>query len=177
MDAVQTKAKVEGEGNEEGEGAVKRDPTSGFEFTCGVLSVDEADGRVLAVVGRCRLKPLFASTEYDVLLFGSLTQCPCVILIQCELTRCYSTEGACFQRLTLKCCELLSIFDFKFNLRRYSVAPAVGLREFAFDAVFGDRAEQAGVYERSARPLVADFINGFNGRVAASPSAWSVSRK
>jgi hypothetical protein len=33
-------------------------------------------------------------------------------------------------------------------------------REFAFDAVFGDRAEQAGVYERSARPLVADFING-----------------
>ena len=68
-----------------------KDPTSGFEFTCGVLSVDEKDSRVLAV------------------------------------------------------------------------APGVGLREFAFDAVFADGADQADVYEKSARPLIADFMNGFNG--------------
>ena len=67
------------------------DPTAGFEFACGVLSVDERERRVLAV------------------------------------------------------------------------APGVGLREFAFDAVFGGAATQAAVYERSARPLVADFVNGFNG--------------
>ena len=69
----------------------RRDPTAGFEFTCGVISVDDADGRVLAV------------------------------------------------------------------------APGVGLREFAFDEVFEDSADQATVYERSARPLIADFINGYNG--------------
>ena len=47
--------------------------------------------------------------------------------------------------------------------RVLAVAPGVGLREFAFDAVFGETATQAAVYERSARPLVADFVNGFNG--------------
>ena len=67
------------------------DPAAGFEFACGVISVDEREGRVLAV------------------------------------------------------------------------APGVGLREFAFDAVFGESATQAEVYEKSARPLVADFVNGFNG--------------
>ena len=71
--------------------ADRLDPTAGFEFACGVLSVDERERRVLAV------------------------------------------------------------------------APGVGLREFAFDAVFGETATQAAVYERSARPLVADFVNGFNG--------------
>ena len=40
---------VEGEEKKEGEdeddtGGGRRDPTAGFEFTCGVLSVDEADG-------------------------------------------------------------------------------------------------------------------------------------
>jgi hypothetical protein len=76
-------------GGDEGPG--RCNPTAGFEFTCGVLSVDEKDGRVLAV------------------------------------------------------------------------APGVGLREFAFDAVFADQADQGAVYEKSARPLIADFINGFNG--------------
>ena len=71
--------------------ADRLDPTAGFEFACGVLSVDERERRVLAV------------------------------------------------------------------------APGVGLREFAFDAVFGETATQAAVYERSAQPLVADFVNGFNG--------------
>ena len=69
----------------------RSDPAAGFEFACGVLSIDEREGRVLAV------------------------------------------------------------------------APGVGLREFAFDAVFGESATQAEVYEKSARPLVADFLNGFNG--------------
>jgi hypothetical protein len=67
-EAVKTTAKVEGEGSEEGEqgDGVKRDPTTGFEFTCGVLSVDEADGRVLAVVRRCRL-------THESLCIGGLT--------------------------------------------------------------------------------------------------------
>lgn len=65
--------------------------TSGFEFTCGVLSVDETDNRVLAV------------------------------------------------------------------------APGVGLREFAFDAVFGQSATQPSVYEKTGRPLACDFLNGLNG--------------
>jgi len=68
-------------------------PASGFEFSCGVLSVDEKAHRILAV------------------------------------------------------------------------APGIGLREFAFDNVFGAFATQAHVYEKSARPLVADFVNGFNGAV------------
>lgn len=66
-------------------------PRSGFEFTCGVLSVDELEGRVLAV------------------------------------------------------------------------APGVGLREFAFDAVFGATASQRSVYEKTGAPLVSDLINGVNG--------------
>ena len=76
---------------EDSASASRPDPAAGFEFTCGVISVDEHEGRVLAV------------------------------------------------------------------------APGVGLREFAFDAVFGESATQAEVYEKSARPLVADFVNGFNG--------------
>ena len=43
------------------------------------------------------------------------------------------------------------------------MAPGVGLREFAFDAVFGETATQAAVYERSAQPLVADGVSGFDG--------------
>lgn len=68
-----------------------RDPAAGFGVTCGVLSADETENRVLAV------------------------------------------------------------------------APGVGLREFAYDAVFADASTQASVYARAARPLVADFVNGFNG--------------
>ena len=85
-----TTLEARGEAGEKEKGA-QLDPTAGFEFMCGVLSVDEQDGRVLAV------------------------------------------------------------------------APGVGLREFAFDAVFADKADQFDVYERSCRPLVADFVNGFNG--------------
>ena len=47
--------------------------------------------------------------------------------------------------------------------RVLAVAPGVGLREFCFDQVFSDGANQDDVYERAARPLIADFINGFNG--------------
>jgi len=69
------------------------------------------------MVGRCRLNPVFASTEYDVLRLGSLTQCPCALL--CDLITCYSNEGARVQRLKLKCDELVSSCAFNFNLRRY----------------------------------------------------------
>ena len=44
-----------------------------------------------------------------------------------------------------------------------AVAPGVGFREFAYDAVFADASTQASVYARAARSLVADFVNGFNG--------------
>jgi len=40
----------------------------------------------------------------------------------CDLTTCYNIESAWFQRLILKCDELLSTFAFKFNLRRYTPA-------------------------------------------------------
>lgn len=69
----------------------RRDPAAGFGVTCGVLSADETENRVLAV------------------------------------------------------------------------APGVGFREFAYDAVFADASTQASVYARAARSLVADFVNGFNG--------------
>ena len=49
-----------------------------------MVRVIEGPGKV----GRCRLKPVFASMDYDVLRLGSLTQCPCVML--CDLTTCYS---------------------------------------------------------------------------------------
>ena len=51
----------------------------------------------LIKAGRCRLRPVFASTEQDVLRLGSMTQCPRVIL--CDLTMCYPDEGALSQRL------------------------------------------------------------------------------
>ena len=49
--------------------------------------------------------------------------------------------------------------------RVMAVAPGVGLREFAFDAVFSDRAAQVNVYEQSARALVADVVNGVNATI------------
>ena len=49
--------------------------------------------------------------------------------------------------------------------RVMAVAPGVGLREFAFDAVYSDRATQLDVYEQSARALVADVINGINATI------------
>jgi len=42
-------------------------------------------------------------------------------VILCGLTTCYYSEGACFQRLKLKCDELRSSFAFKFKLRRYTL--------------------------------------------------------
>jgi len=68
-------------------------------------------------VGWCRLKPMFASTESDVVRFASLTQRLRVALS--DLTTCFFIRGACFQRLKLNCNELLSNVAFKFNLRRY----------------------------------------------------------
>ena len=49
--------------------------------------------------------------------------------------------------------------------RVMAVAPGVGLRELAFDAVYSDRATQLDVYEQSARALVADVINGINATI------------
>ena len=49
--------------------------------------------------------------------------------------------------------------------RVMAVAPGVGLREFAFDAVFSDGAAQVNVYEQSARSLVADVVNGVNATI------------
>lgn len=46
-----------------------------------------------------------------------------------------------------------------------AVAPGVGLRDFMFDNVFGERVTQSYTYEHSARRLVMDFLNGFNASV------------
>jgi len=80
----------------------------------GVLA-DDVD----PMVGRCRLKPVLASTEQDVLRLGSLTQCPCVQLS--NLSTCHSMEGAWSQRLKAKCDEALSSVAFNFSLRRYTM--------------------------------------------------------
>jgi len=42
-------------------------------------------------------------------------------VILCDLTTCYSIDGAWFQRWNLKCDELLSDFAFDFHLRRCTV--------------------------------------------------------
>jgi len=68
---------------------------------------------------------MFASTEYGVPPFGSLTQCPCEVL--CNLTTCYSSESAWFQRFKVTCDEALTNFDFKSNLRRYIVVAIDGV--------------------------------------------------
>mmetsp|Transcript_12290 Transcript_12290/g.22091 ORF Transcript_12290/g.22091 Transcript_12290/m.22091 type:complete len:650 (-) Transcript_12290:94-2043(-) len=44
-----------------------------------------------------------------------------------------------------------------------AVAPGCGLREFTFSSVFGQDARQDDVYASVVAPLVADFVNGFNG--------------
>lgn len=46
-----------------------------------------------------------------------------------------------------------------------AVAPGAGLREFKFDRVFDDGTSQKNVYDTSARRVVMDFINGFNGTI------------
>ena len=43
----------------------------------------------------------------------------------CDLTTCYSIESAWFQRLILKCDELLSNFSLKIKLRRYTTGSAI----------------------------------------------------
>ena len=80
-------------------------------------------------VGRCTLQPVFARTGYDVLRFGSLTQCPCVIL--CNLTTRHSIESAGFQRLKLNCDEPRSSFAFNFNVSRYAEARVWGAASHA----------------------------------------------
>lgn len=44
-----------------------------------------------------------------------------------------------------------------------AVAPGCGLREFQFSHVLGADVKQGEVYAAAAAPLVADFLNGFNG--------------
>jgi hypothetical protein len=58
------------------------------EYTYTYSVADNAGNKV----GRCRSKPMFASTEYDVLRLGFTARRPCVIL--CDLTTCYCIESA-----------------------------------------------------------------------------------
>lgn len=46
-----------------------------------------------------------------------------------------------------------------------TVAPGVGLREFAFDTVYGTSTKQSTVYHTAPRHLVMDFINGLNASI------------
>eukprot|EP00854_Cymbomonas_tetramitiformis_P007701 gene7701-9162_t len=46
-----------------------------------------------------------------------------------------------------------------------TVAPGVGLREFAFDTVYGTSTKQSTVYRAAPRHLVMDFINGMNASI------------
>ncbi|GMH63872.1 hypothetical protein TrST_g9268 [Triparma strigata] len=52
-----------------------------------------------------------------------------------------------------------------FSSKVVMVDPTKGLREFEFDSVLPDKSSQGTVYESSARRLVSDFINGFNGTI------------
>jgi hypothetical protein len=84
---------------------IMRNPSDGaVEWESVDLSL-AVENTLETMVGWCRLKPVFASTGYDILRFGSLTQCPCVML--CDHTTCYSIENAWFHRLILKCGRLL----------------------------------------------------------------------
>jgi hypothetical protein len=69
-------------------GVVRRHETHG-DASCDTDAVGHAVGRPVQVDIR------FASTESDVLRFGYLTQCPCVML--CDLTTCYSFKDDFFQ--------------------------------------------------------------------------------
>ena len=51
--------------------------------------------------------------------------------------------------------------DPEFN-RLVMVTPDVGMREFAFDGVFPTDVKQRTVYDKVARRLVMDCLNGFN---------------
>jgi len=51
------------------------------------------------------------------------------------------------------------------NNRVVMVDPTKGLREFTFDTVVSPKVSQSTVYDESARPLIADFINGFNATI------------
>jgi len=53
------------------------------------------------------------------------------------------------------------------NNRVFVVDPTKGLREFSFDRVLPDLASQDTTYDTCARPLVANFINGFNSTCLA----------
>jgi len=75
------------------------------------------------LLGRRKLKPVFASTDSDLLCLGSLTQCRCVIL--CDLTTCYSSESTWLQRVKLKHDKLLSSLAYNCNLRRYMMAAKI----------------------------------------------------
>lgn len=46
-----------------------------------------------------------------------------------------------------------------------AVAPGVGLRDFGFDHVFGEKSRQAEVYDLCAQRLVMDFLNGSNASI------------
>lgn len=53
------------------------------------------------------------------------------------------------------------------NGKGYLVDRTKGLREFCFDNVMDDTCSQAACYQRSAMPLVTDFLNGFNATCLA----------
>ena len=53
------------------------------------------------------------------------------------------------------------------NGKAFLVDRTKGLREFSFDNVMDGSCSQAACYQKVAMPLVADFLNGFNGTCLA----------
>ena len=78
-------------------------------------------------------------------------------MILCDLTTCYSIESACFQRLKLKCDELLSNFAFNFNMRRYMAA-------MTWPASFKVDADGRGLHSSTFRLNLSAFC-GIGGAV------------
>ena len=73
-----------------------------------------------------------------------LTQRLCVLL--CNLITCYYVvDSAWFQRLKLKCDELLSSFAFKFNLRRYTTGVIEETSGFYKDLMSGKTPNAGGL--------------------------------
>ena len=91
--------------------------------------------------------------------FGSLTQRPCTKL--CDLTTCYSIKSAWFQRLILKCDDLLSNFAFRFNLRRYTMDQA--------DMSADQAAEVSSTLDSVAKNTMALLMGG--GKKGMGPEA------
>ena len=73
----------------------------------------------------------------------------------CDLTRCYSIDGACSRRLKLKCEKLLCNFAFNFNLCRYILGADLAVRGVWFGRTVVRSAHQLNYYQAGAytRPL------------------------